>query len=127
MIDIDTSGFDAFAGDIRAVVSEIGAGIPKVLSKGALNVKTDWNEAFRGSVSFKGIAGNVTFDVRSGHGWAEAEIGTTDNRGGALANIAHFGGSRGGGGTVADPQTFLDAEEPRLTKALDDLIAQALG
>ena len=126
MIDIDTSGFDEFAGDIRAAVAEIGAGIPKVLGKGALNVKSDWNAAFRGSPSFKGIAGAVTYDVRQGQGWAEAEIGPRRGAPGSLANIAHFGGARGGG-TVADPQTFLDAEEPGLTGTLDDLIAQALG
>ena len=128
MIDIDTSGFDDFAGDIRAAEAEIGAGIPKVLSKGALNVKNDWRDALKASTSFKGIAHSVSYDTRTGQGWTEAEIGPDNARypAGNLANIAHFGGARGGG-TVADPQKFLDAEEPRLTKALDDLIAQALG
>ena len=126
MIDIDTSDFDEFAGDVAAAVTEIGAGIPKVIGKGALNVKNEWNDAFRGSASFKGIAGAVTYDTRTGQGWSEAEVGPRRGAPGSLANIAHFGSSRGGG-TVADPQTFLDAEEPNLTKALEDLIAQALG
>lgn len=129
MIDIDTSGFDAFAGDIRAAVAEIGAGIPKVIGRGALNVKNDWNDAFRGSTHFKGVAGTVTYDTRQGQGWAEAEIGPDKSRHprAALANIGHFGGANGGGGTVADPQTFLDAEEPKLTNALEDLIDKALS
>ena len=126
MIDIDASDFDRFACYVAAAVTEIGAGIPKVIGKGALNVKTEWNDAFRGSPSIKGIAGAVTYDTRTGQGWAEAEIGPRRGAPGSLANIAHFGSSRGGG-TVADPQTFLDAEEPRLTTALEDLIAQALG
>lgn len=129
MIDIDTSDFDEFAGDVAAAVAEIGAGIPKVLSKGALNVKNDWRDALRASTSFKGIAHSVSYDTRTGQGWSEAEIGPDNSRypAGNLANIAHFGNSDGGGGTVADPQTFLDAEEPRLTKALEDLIDKALS
>ena len=42
-----------------------------------------------------------------------------------MANLAIFGGARGGG-TVPDPQKHLDAEEPRIVKAMGDVIRKAI-
>lgn len=129
MIDIDASDFDRFAGDLTRAVTEVSEGLPKVVGKGALNVKGEWNQAFRDSDSFKGIAGSVTYDTRTTAQFVEALVGPDKDRHprAALANIAHFGGANGGGGTVADPQTFLDNEAEGFTKALGDLIEGALS
>lgn len=137
-ISIDTSGFDAYAGDLKLAVAEIGAEIPKVVGRGALNVKNEWNKAFWDSEHFKGIGGTVSYDTKVTAQFVEAEVGPDKERhpglpgpprakrAAPLANIAHFGGANGGGGTVADPQTFLDHEEPRLLAALDAMIGKAL-
>lgn len=136
--DIDCSAFDDFAGDLRAAAEKVGKGIPGVVGHGALKVKNEWNQAFWDSEHFKGIGGTVSYDTRSGAGWVEAEVGPDKARhpglpgppkavrAAPLANIAHFGGANGGGGTIADPQTFLDHEAPGFTKALGDLIDEAL-
>lgn len=126
--DIDCSAFDEYGDDLVRAAQRVGKALPAVVSKGALNVKNDWNAAFRESTSFKGIAGSVSYDVITQAGSVEAEIGPNKSRrkAAALANIAHFGGINGGGGTVADPQTFLDDEAPRFVSALEALIVEAL-
>lgn len=126
--DIDCSAFDEFGGDLVKAAQAIAAGIPAVVSKGALNVKSEWNGAFAASPSFKGIAGSVGYDVTVRAASVEAAIGPNKSRrrAAALANIAHFGGVNGGGGTVADPQTFLDNEAPKFVSALEALIDKAL-
>lgn len=128
MFDIDCSAFDTYAGDLLAAARKVEDGLPGVVGKGALNVKNEWNAAFAASPSFKGIAGSVGYDTRATREFVEAEIGPNKARrkAAALANIAHFGGANGGGGTIADPQTFLDDEAPNFVKALGDLIGEAL-
>lgn len=128
MIEIDASGFDRYAGDLAEAARRVAEGVPGVVSKGALNVKKDWNAAFGRSEWFR-LGGSVTYDVRSGAGWVEAAIGPDKDRHprAALANIAHFGGANGGGGTIPDPQTFLDREAPGYVSALERLIQEALS
>ena len=129
MIEVDASAFDDFGGDLRAAQEVVAKGLPGIVSKGALNVKNEWNAALAGSESFKGAAGSVGYDLTTRSRSIEAEIGPNKSRrkAAALANIAHFGGANGGGGTVADPQTFLDNEAAGFTGALEALIVKALS
>lgn len=126
-MNIDTSQLKAFEAELRRSPQIVRDGVRPVIAKGALNIKNDWNASFRQSRSFKGIAGAVTYDTKVTRDGVEAEIGPDKARHpkGALANIAHFGGARGGG-TVPDPRTHLDAEEPRLIKAMGDVISKAI-
>ena len=60
------------------------------------------------------------------------EVGPAKKSGGSRglgfgANIAYFGGARGGGGTVADPKTALDAEIPNFEAQLADILGGILG
>lgn len=101
-----------------------------VVKRGAMNIKKQMNAELAASTHFSGIAGSVTYDIREGSafggGFVEAEIGPDHNRkGGALANVAYFGTSRGGG-TVADPQQALDAEAPRFEAALLKIMGDVL-
>lgn len=135
---IDASDFDDFARELERVAPEVAKGVRPVVQKGALNVKQDWNDAFRESTHFKGIAGSVNYDTKISVDGVEAEIGPDRGKfpglagkpktrpAAPLAGIAHFGGARGGGGSIDDPQKFLDDEAPRFEKALNDLIDEAL-
>ena len=129
MTSIDTSELRAFASSLvnAAPIAEKEA--TAVVHKGANNIKNQMNGALASSTHFRGIAGSVNYDMRSGGafggGFIEAEIGPDHARGGALANVAFFGTSRGGG-TVEDPQMALDAEAPRFEKALADLAEKAI-
>lgn len=113
------SGAREFAAAIRHAASDITSGAEKVVEKGALNVKKDLQKQLQGSRSFRGIARSITYD-RTG---LSAEIGPDKSAGagGALANIAYWGGSGWGvhsGGTVEDPGEALKREEPFFEKYL---------
>jgi hypothetical protein len=126
---IDTSELRALAADLRQAPANVQRGVGPVIFKGAMNIKTQLVEEMSASQHFKGAASSIDFDIRHRGAFSaiEAEIGPRSGPGepGALANIAYFGTSRGGG-TVPDPQKALDAEAPRVEKALADLLEAAL-
>jgi hypothetical protein len=133
-VDIDDSGLRAFEVDLREAGSGISAKVTPVVHRGAGNVQRQLNAEMRASTHFKGVLkdGRIDYDLtrtatEAGGGIIEAEIGPRSGpgRSGALANIAYFGGSRGGG-TVPDPAGALEAEAPRFEKALADVLEQVL-
>ena len=97
-----------------------------VLTKGAVNVKNQLQAEARGSRHFR-FAGLINFEQHVTANTAEAEIGPRKVGAGNLANIAYFGGSNGGGGTLPDPELALQAEAPafedQLGKALEGLLS----
>jgi hypothetical protein len=124
-VSVDASDARRFAADLTAATQRVVDQAPKVVERGALNIKNQMRDAMRSSAHFKGAARSISYDMRDGG--FEAEIGPVTGPGGVpgdLAHLAYFGGSRGGGGTVEDPQAALDAEVPRFEKALLDLIGE---
>lgn len=126
-ISMDASELRALGADLTAAGSGIAARVRPVVVRGAVAIKNQMRSDMRASRHFKGGGGDIDFDVTAvelfGVGVIEAEIGPHTGPGnpGAIANIAYFGTSRGGG-TVRDPQTALDAEAPRFEAALADLL-----
>ena len=124
-VSVDASDARRFAADLTAATQRVVDQAPKVVERGALNIKTRMVGAMRSSVHFKGAARSISYDMRDGG--FEAEIGPVTGPGGVpgdLAHLAYFGGANGGGGTVEDPQAALDAEVPRFERALLDLIGE---
>lgn len=128
-ISIDTSQLRAYAREIEGAADLLDSQVEAVVSKGALNIKNQMRADMEASLYFKGTSPAISYDMRSGGafggGFVEAEIGPVTGKPGSLANVAYFGTSRGGG-TVADPQVALDAEEPKFTAALEALMAKVL-
>lgn len=124
-ISFDVSEVRQLAVDFSRVGAIVAQQARPVVSKGALNIKTAMQADMKGSEHFKGAAHTVSYDLLDG-GFT-AEIGPSSEAGspGNLANLAYFGGSNGGGGTVADPRTRLDEELPKFEKALLDIAAKA--
>lgn len=122
---IDASEVRQFAQDLGKVPLKVARGIPPVVSKGALNIKKQLAQELAGSRHFKGAAHTVSYDLLDA-GFA-AEIGPSSESGspGNIANVGYFGGSNGGGGTVADPREALEAEGDRFIKALADLAKES--
>lgn len=121
----DASEVRAFAADLREVPARLIPRAAAAVKRGAVNIKDQLREEMSASRYFKGAARAITFDLdRSG---LEAEIGPESGPGspGALANIAYFGGSTGGG-TVPDPQGALDREAPGFEWALLEAVDEAL-
>lgn len=129
---MDTSELDALASDLQQLPPKVTRGLSAVVRKGAVNIKNDWRDAYLKSKHFRGKQGQaakaVTFDEKVTPDDVEAEIGPNRHfRIARLAGIAHFGGANGGGGTIGDPQRFLDEEAPGFADAVGDLVDKALG
>lgn len=126
MLDIDTSDLRALATDLGKIPARLLPEADAVVKRGAQNVKDHMNADAAASAHFHGMAGSVTYDSAYRVGSVQYEVGPDKaRRGGALGNIAYFGGANGGGGTL-DIDAPLTAEEPRLTSAIGRLLEQLL-
>lgn len=120
-VDLDMSEVRELAADMRAVDGRLARHLIPVVSKGALNIKREIADSFRasGNAGFRYVGSTVSYDLTTSTDEIAAEIGPTKPTG-ALANVAIFGTSRGGG-TVADPAHALANEAIGFGKALADL------
>lgn len=106
----------------RAGADAMGEG-EQVVSKGALNVK---NEARR--LAPKGphtphYAASINYDIETGDGWVEAEIGPAEGRlQRGLGNLLEYGSENNAPHPHHEPA--LDAEEPRFYDACENLAAR---
>lgn len=122
MIVIDGAELQALARDLAAAGTGIYAPVSRVVNRGAFNVKRQLVAEMSASTHFRSLVRSLNYDVVSTPNAIEAQVGPDKALGGALANVAYFGTSRGGG-TVPDPVMALRAEAPRLEQA----IVSALG
>lgn len=123
MADVEIEGLRELSADLSKISAEAAAKARPIIQKAALNIKTGMQDDARGSRHFRQIAPAISYDTEIGRDGITAEIGPAKDRYGAasLANLAYFGGANGGGGTL-DIDGPLNAEEPRLMKALDDFL-----
>lgn len=136
-MSFDASELARFAAELGKSGDGLCKDVNGVVFKGATNVKSAFNESLWGSKHFKGSGGSVDFDIEISSNSITAEIGPNKSRhpgvagpgktrpAAPLANIAIFGGARGGG-SVADPQDHLDAEEAGFVRALGDVLDRLL-
>lgn len=127
-MEVDASDFDKLGDDLRQAAQKIVPEARRVVEKGALNVKKQIQESFRGS-SFEGaVVRNVRYKVENTEDGIEGSIAPfLEQEGyGSLVGIALYGSSKGGGGTVVDPLLALEAEAPRFEKALLDVVGLVL-
>lgn len=124
-MSIDASSIHELAAVIRS--ADIAPGVKQVVSKGSLKIKNQIKKDFASSRHFKGVT-NISYElVSSGDNVESAIAPFVENEGfGDLVGIAIHGASRGGGGTVADPEVALRAEEPFVLSAIGDLLEQVL-
>lgn len=123
MTEIDTSELRALSADLGNSATRVLPNVRAVVKRGLQNVKEDMSAGFAASSSFKGLSRSPSYDVDGGG--LSGEVGPDKERGGALANIAMFGGANGGGGSV-DLDAIVATEEPRFMKALSEALGKAL-
>lgn len=104
-------GMEELARDLSASPRKANSAIRSVISRGGLEMKRKMQADFRESGSFGHIARSVTYDVTRGDN-PSVEVGpnAATSRSAPLAGIAYFGGARGGGGTVPEPDHILESE-----------------
>lgn len=122
----------ADASELRQLARDFGQVSPKVVKKvqaimpkTGLAMKKRMQADFRGSAHFKQVAQSVDYDVKvlgfGGDGVIQVEVGPNAARSSsaALAGIAYFGTSKGGGASVPDPIVAMRLEEPVLLGFLE--------
>lgn len=125
-VQVDVSELRTLARALDAIPDKVQRGVRPVVSKGALNVKQELQMDLASSTHFSGITFSVNYDIKADAGGVEAQIGPDKSKyGGALANVAIFGTSRGGG-TVPDPSVALLNEADRFEDALSALFVGLL-
>ena len=118
---LDVNGLAQLTASFIVAGRTVQKDAPKVVARGALNVKKQMQDELRESPHFKGVAPAVNYDLDG----TEAEIGPEIGRaGGSLAFIAAFGTSQ----TPAwwDFTKAARDEAPNLEKYLTDLATGAL-
>lgn len=115
----------SFAADLTEAAGLLPKTVRPVVHRGAGKIQRQLNREMRGSTHFRNTLkdGRIDYSMTTDADGIEAQIGPRSDPGhsGALANIAYFGTSRGGG-TVADPSGALQEEIPHFEKALADVL-----
>ena len=126
-IEIDTSEVRRIAADATKMPGELSRWLRPAVSRGALNIKRAMQQDLEqsGNAGIRAVARSISYDLIDGDHTIEAEIGP-DKPSGALANIAYFGTSRGGGHT-RDPIEPLNEEAEAFQKAVADIVGELWG
>lgn len=126
-IEIDTSEVRQVAADATRLPGELSRWLRPAVSKGALNIKHAMQQDLQqsGNAGIRHVARSISYDLIDGDNTVEAEIGP-DKPSGALANIAYFGTSKGGGHT-RDPIEALNEEAAAFEKAIADIVEDIWG
>lgn len=116
----------AFSAAIDATAKNAPRKARSVVSKGLLNVKKDMQAQASKSRYFKQIASTISYEIRGGGDLGgvtiEGEVGPdTSFPSARIENIAYFGSSRAGGGTVEDPRAAGEREAPRFAEEIGKL------
>ena len=97
-----------------------------VLKKGAVNIKNQLQAEASRSTHFK-IAKAINFTIEENEKSVSAEIGPDKRyRVARIANIAYFGGARGGGRSLPDPRNALEKEAAGFEKWLAKIAGDEL-
>ena len=100
--------------------------IRKVVARGALQIKKDWQQRWSGHSYIPALPYAVSYDTKLSVGGGSAEIGPDKGRPqGPLGNLIEFGSENNA--PIPGGQPALDAEAPRFEKALGDLAEKVLG
>lgn len=115
------SSLDAWIADLRRAAEDVDDEGEKVVSKGALNIKTDWKEHWDGYAHLPHLPHAINYDdVEKGAGAVETSIGPV--RGELQAGLAPY--IEYGTPTsrpIPGMTPAVDDEEPRFERAVGDL------
>lgn len=116
----DVDGLTHLVADLNRASVTAGAAAHKVVTKGALNIKKDWQQRASGLAHAPLYPASITYETRIKGGAVEALIGPDKSRPqGALGNLITYG-------SVNNPPTgddiaVIEAEAPRFVDAMRDV------
>lgn len=128
-VTVDLSDLLRLADDISSIVPAVEAEAPKIVKRGAQNVKTDAIRLIRaqtpGKTHLPHYPRAISYDLRGGRREPTAEIGPDSSRPqGAMGAAIEEGGARAGAMPHMNPA--LDDESPKFTAAAGDLVLDAI-
>jgi len=122
---VSVEGVNAIVAELDRAISRSIPEVTGVLSKGAFNIKKDWQAAWKGLKHARALPYAVTYDIATTPGAITAIIGPDKNRRqGPLGNLLEFGSMNNAPKPGGSPA--LDAEAPKFEKALDALMKTLL-
>ena len=124
MTTIDTSELQKLSASLAGVGAKLPALARAVVSKGALNIKTDTRENVSDSPYWRRLAQTVNYNLTGNAFHSAATIGYDDVGQGELAGIYEFGSVKRPPHPTLIPA--FERESPRFEKAMGDLIAKAV-
>jgi hypothetical protein len=124
-IRIEHGDLDRLVADLDKAVSRVPDEAEKVVAKGALNIKNGAQRRIGRPAHAPAYGSSITYDMRTGSGGPEAEIGPDKSRRqGALGNILEFGTINSS--PIPHVRPAVDEELPRFERAMEDLAEKAL-
>lgn len=121
----NTAELDALAKYISSATDGLMSDFKPVMAKAGVNMKKQLREEAQGT-RYPRLPYSIGYDTTTNQKSISVEVGPKHEGTGNLANIMYFGGSHGGGGTLPDPIGALEAEAPKATDALLDIVEKAL-
>ncbi len=115
----EITGLTELVADLGRISGKAGSEVDAILKKGAQVLKEEYGAQASRSTHFRGMSGSFSYDSTTRLGEYSYEVGPDkDRKGGALGNIAFFGGANGGGGTLDLDKPFK-SESEEIMKRLD--------
>lgn len=131
-MSLDTSDLEAFRHDLQQVSLKGVEQIKPAMKRAGVEMKKAMQGDFKGSPHFRQIARSITFDMRAVSAFGvrnyQVEVGPDASRApsAALAGIAYFGSSRGGGAIAPDPIRHVEAEADKVAEIILEAVGRAL-
>jgi hypothetical protein len=121
----DVSQLAALGVDLATAGPVAAVKIRAVVAKGALNIKKDWQDGWKGLAHAPRLPFAISYDTAELVGGASAVIGPDKTKTqGALGNLLEFGSANSGPHPAG--QAALDREEPRFLAALEQIAGEVL-
>lgn len=116
---------DAHIVELSNIPKNLDREVRQVVSRGALQIKKDWADRWKGHPRIRHMPRSINYDVTSSGEGAEAEIGPDPSKlQGNMAHLIEFGNAEYGSvrnAPIPGGLPALAAEEPRFVQALADL------
>ncbi len=122
-VTIDASELQKLSASFATASGRLPADARAVVSKGALNIKTDTREHISNDPYWKRLAQEVNYDMTGNAVQSVATIGYDDEDQGELAGIYEFGSVKRAPHPTLIPA--FEREAPRFEKAMGDLAGKA--
>ena len=126
-VRVEHEGFDELIADLGKVGNTIRKEGKQVVSRGALNIKKDWQKRWRGHPHIPDLPRAINYDVGVNEARITAEVGPEQNKT-SQANMAHIIDEFGRVNVPPLPASIpaLAAEAPKFVRAVEDLAVKAV-